>query len=134
MTDLEWDDSADGLAMIRFVADYERAAWVGWKFRLFAAGCWRMVWAHMPDLRSREAAERVVSRAVRRSRLAALRDMGEDVWSISPDVDFYWHDEFPREARGPRRDLCPEAAAAGRAAALRTRTTRSGPPARRSPH
>jgi hypothetical protein len=120
MTDLEWDDSADPSAMICFVAQYERACWVGRKLRLFAAACCRAVWPHMPDWRSREAveeAERVVSRAVRRSRLAALRDIAEDVWSIGPNVNFYWYDEFPREARVPRRDLSPDAVAAGRAAA-----------------
>jgi hypothetical protein len=120
MTDLEWDDSADPLAMIRFVAHYERAAWVGRKLRLFAAATCRLVWAHMPDWRSREAveeAERVVSRSVRRARLAALCDIANDVWSVPLGRERYWFDEAPADARRARGDLRLEAVVAGRAAA-----------------
>ena len=120
MTDLEWDHSTDPLAMIRFVAEFERPVWVARKLRLYAAACCRAVWTHMPDWRSREAveeAERVVSGAVRRSRLLALRDNADDAWSTLPWGYRYWYDPPPRAAREPRPELPPDAIAAARAAA-----------------
>ena len=120
MTDLEWDHSTDPLAMIGFVAEFERSAWVSRKLRLFAAASCRAVWKLLPDWRSREAveeAERVVSGTVRRARLAGLRDNADDAWSILSGDYRYWIEEPPRELRVPRQDLRPEVLAAGRAAA-----------------
>src|SRR5690242_8677811 len=74
----------------------------------------------MPDWRSREAvneAERVAGRPVRRSRLVALRQNADDVWSTPPNTSWYWYDTPPGEARVPRTDLTAAAVAAGRAAA-----------------
>ena len=120
MTDLEWDCSSDPLAMIRFVADFERPGWVSRKLRLFAAACCRAVWNRMPDWRSREAveeAERVVSGAVRRSRLAALRANADDAWSTPAFEYRYWYDQPPPGTRVPREELGADVVAAARAAA-----------------
>jgi len=120
MTDLEWDQSTDPVAMIHFVAAYERSAWAARKLRLFAAALCRAVWNDMPDWRSREAVEeveQVALRSARRSRLAALSAIADDVWSVPPDRYAYWYDDPRRESRVPRQDLRPNTLAAGRAAA-----------------
>lgn len=120
MTDHEWDGSADAPAMLRFLAEYERPAWLARRARLFAAACCRRVWDRMPDRRSREAveeAERAVGRQVRPSHLRALREAADDVWSARGYWDPYMEREYLWPVRVARTDLAPEAAAAARAAA-----------------
>jgi hypothetical protein len=90
MTDEEWDSANDPMAMIQFIAEFERSEWVGRKLRLFAAACCRLVWNQLHDWRSREAvelAERVAIAPVSPSRFAVARRAADEVWAA---WDYWW--------------------------------------------
>lgn len=113
MTDHEWDTSNDPLAMIRFVADYERADWLGRKLRLFAAACCRAVWNQMPDFRSREAvelAESAVAHEIAPCRFASARRSADLVWRRWDYGGYGW--PYWRSESTPENESAARAASA----------------------